>query len=477
MNSNQPPSSRLLLLALLVLTLTGCARVDFEESLARTNRTTAGFTGGNLALAQTDEQRAAMTKTAATLLARPLSQQDAVHLALVNSPAIQAMLARNWAEAARAAQSGRIANPWFVFARTTLADEVEFERALTFGLLDLLTLPLRYPAAQGRIELARVRLALDTVDTVTTVRQAWVRAVAARERLVYAQQVYEVGEISAELARRLQQVGNFSRLQYARQQAFYADAATRLAAARQAETAAREELVRVLGLSDAQEQQLQLPERLPDLPASPRDPAEVSAAARAARLDLQLARTAYETAAREQGLNRLTSLTDIELGVRHDTVFDDAAGSRDNREGYEISVRLPLFDWGEMQRDAMNAQPLAAANQLEAAVRAAGSNLREAYAAYRTAWDVCHHYRDEVLPLRRVIAEENLLRYNGMLIGVFELLADTRDQVHTVIAAIEAQRDFWLAEAGLQAAIIGKPVLLPAGSPPAAAGQNAPVYH
>ena len=73
MNSNQPPSSRLLLLALLVLTLAGCARVDFEESLARTNRTTAEFTGGNLALAQTDEQRAAMTKTTATLLARPLS--------------------------------------------------------------------------------------------------------------------------------------------------------------------------------------------------------------------------------------------------------------------------------------------------------------------------------------------------------------------------------------------------------------------
>ena len=455
MNSNQPPSSRLLLLALLVLTLTGCARVDFEESLARTNRTTAEFTGGNLALAQTDEQRAAMTKTAATLLARPLSQQDAVHLALVNSPAIQAMLARNWAEAARAAQSGRIANPWFVFARTTLADEVEFERALTFGLLDLLTLPLRYPAAQGRIELARVRLALDTVDTVTTVRRVWVRAVAARERLVYAQQVYEVGEISAELARRLQQVGNFSRLQYARQQAFYADAATRLAASKQDAVAAREELVRVLGLSESQEKELQLPERLPDLPDSPRGPEEVSAAARAARLDLQLARTAYETAAKEQGLNRLTSLTDIELGVRHDTVFD----------------------WGDLQRDAMNAQTLAAVNQLEATVRAAGSNLRETYAAYRTAWDVCRHYRDEVLPLRRVIAEENLLRYNGMLIGVFELLADTRDQVHTVITAIEAQRDFWLADGALQAAVIGRPVMAPANSPPAAAGQDAPADH
>ena len=34
-----------------------------------------------------------------------------------------------------------------------------------------------------------------------------------------------------------------------------------------------------------------------------------------------------------------------------------------------------------------------------------------------------------------------------MLIGVFELLADAREQIASVNAAIEAQRDFWLAEA------------------------------
>jgi outer membrane protein TolC len=97
---------------------------------------------------------------------------------------------------------------------------------------------------------------------------------------------------------------------------------------------------------------------------------------------------------------------------------------------------------------------------LEATVRAAGSQLRETYAAYRTAYDVAKHYRDEVLPLRKVISEENLLRYNGMLIGVFELLADTRDQIDTVSAAINAQRDFWLTNAALQAAIIGSPSMV-----------------
>ena len=46
-----------------------------------------------------------------------------------------------------------------------------------------------------------------------------------------------------------------------------------------------------------------------------------------------------------------------------------------------------------------------------------------------------------------------LLRYNGMLASVFELLADSRDSVMSVNAYIEALRDFWLAESDLQAAL------------------------
>jgi len=453
------PKLPLVAVVLLALGLTACARVNLEESLAKTNQATAEFTDGKLTLAQTADQRAFMAQTAATLLAQPLNQQDAVHLALVNSPAIQAMLAQHWSDAARAAQSGRIANPLLVFERTSLGDEVEYERLLAFGLLDILTLPLRSATAQRRIEQSQARLAIDVVESVTRVRQAWVKAVAAQQSLTYAQQVTEVGEISAELARRMQLVGNFNRLQRARQQAFYADAATQWAMAQQTAMATREELVRVLGLTDDQEKRLKLPERLPDLPQTPRSPEEVSQAVQSGRLDIQLAKAAYNAAAKEHGLTLITSLTDIELGVRHDTVFDDGAGTHENRDGYEITVRLPVFDWGDMQRDATNAQTLAAANRLEATVRAAGSNLRETYAAYRTAYDVAKQYRDEVLPLRKVISEENLLRYNGMLIGVFELLADTRDQVNTVRAAISAQQDFWLAHSALQTAIIGNPTV------------------
>lgn len=77
----------------------------------------------------------------------------------------------------------------------------------------------------------------------------------------------------------------------------------------------------------------------------------------------------------------------------------------------------------------------------------APSELRSSYAAYRNAYDLAKHYRDEVLPLRKIIAEETLLRYNGMFIGVFELLAENREQTKMVIASIAATQAFWLADA------------------------------
>jgi outer membrane protein TolC len=106
----------------------------------------------------------------------------------------------------------------------------------------------------------------------------------------------------------------------------------------------------------------------------------------------------------------------------------------------------------------------------------ARSEVREAYAAYRSAHDIARHHLDEVVPLRKQIADENLLRYNGMLIGVFELLADARAQIASVNAAIEAKRDFWLAQADLDLALIGKPAL-PSAPGPAMAAEAAGNAH
>jgi outer membrane protein TolC len=260
----------------------------------------------------------------------------------------------------------------------------------------------------------------------------------------------------------MQLAGNFSRLDRARQQSFYIDAATALTTATHDSLAAREALIRMLGLSAQQIVQLQLPERLPGLPESPRSTDEVGRIATADRLDIQLAEASLKSAALAQGFNTVFSFTDIELGILRQTIKD--GGERTNASGYEISVGLPIFDWGGMKREAMNAQTLAAANALEATLRDAASTLRENYSAYRTAFDVARFYKTDVLPLQEMIAEENVLRYNGMLIGVFELLADSRRQIGIVQSAINADEQFWMSDAALQATIIGNPTMASIGA-------------
>ncbi|MES2037408.1 MAG: TolC family protein [Pseudomonadota bacterium] len=446
---------RYLLPALLVMT--GCASFDINQGTQKINQQYPAYTQGKLALASTSAQQKDMQAQAASLLHDMLSQDAAVHIALLNSPALQAMLAQHQASGADTEQEARIQNPLFNFERSRQSGELEIARMLSFGLLDLLSLPQRQTMAQHGLAQAQTQLSLDVIDRVSQVRVAWVRAVAAQQSLEYARQVGEAADASAILAERMLKAGNFNTLQAARQQAFKADALAQLSFARHNSLATREELVRLLGLNDEQEKNLKLPERLPDLPATPMPAEKIGPQATKDRLDIQLAKQELDAAAARQGLSLVSSFADIELGIRRDTNFD-AAGHSDIKRGFEVSIRLPIFDWGDAQRTAMNAKTLAASYRLQATVNNAGSHLRVSYSAYRSMYDIARQYRDEILPLRKRISAENQLRYNGMFISVFELLADSREQINSVLAAINAEQQFWLADAALQAEILGRPL-------------------
>ncbi len=450
---------RFSLLALPLL-MAGCAGFSIDQSTAELNRQFPQQTQGELQLARDSSQAQALRHQADALLSTPLSQHDAVRLALWNSPAIQSWLAQHWGDGARLAQQGRIANPLLNLERSQLAGELEIARSLSVGLLDLLSLPRRQQVSAAQLQQAQLQFSQQVLQHITQLRLAWVRAVAAQQSLEYAQQVNEAAEAGAELARRMRTAGNFSALQAARQQSFSADAMARLTEARQAQLASREALVRLLGLDAEQAQALQLPAHLPDLPAQPLAPEQIASQLPQNRLDVRIAAAALHTAAQRQGLQLLQGWTDIELSVKRDTVFAaatdsaNASGGRVKR-GLGLSIRLPFFDQGQLQRDAMRADTLAASYQLENSLRQGASQLRESYAAYHSSYEIARHHRDVMLPLKRQIAEQNTLRYNGMLISVFELLGSSREQIEGVLAAIQANQQFWIADAELQASLLG----------------------
>jgi len=461
MNFPTSRSPRLRLLAMLAsaAVLGGCASFTPDGGFATVEKTTKDRLGKDVQWARSDADQDSISKRVDELLSKPLTVDAAVQVALFNNRGLQADFQELGITEAEVVQAGRLPNPGFSFGRMSQGDEREIERGLHFNLARLVAMPLIGRMEARRFEQVQARVSMNVLSLAADTRKAYFTALAAEETVRYMRQVKQAADASAELARRMEQVGNFNKLQRAREQSFYANAALQLARAEQAQRSTRERLVRLLGLWGAQTQ-FALPERLPDLPPSPLELPDVEQVALAQRLDVQGARQAAEMTASNLGLTRTTRFVNVlELGLAR-----NSSNEAPTQRGWEIGFELPLFDWGGARvarAEAIYMQTLHRA--AETAINAR-SEVREAYTGYRSAYDIARHHRDELVPLNQRIAEENVLRYNGMFIGVFELLADARTQIASVNASIEALRDFWIAQADLDMALIGKPSLTSSAS-------------
>ena len=397
-----------------------------------------------------DKSREAARASIRKLLQAPLDLDAAVQIALLNNRGLQATYADVGIAEADVVQAGRLRSPGFSYARLRRGDEIEIERTFLFDLLGLITMPIRTELEKRRYETTKSRVAAEILRVASDTRGAWYRAVSAQESAKYAGQVKDAAEASAELARRMAAAGNFSKLDQAREQVFYAEATAQLARTRQSALAERERLIRLMGLW-GDDLAFKVPERLPDLPKAAREIRDIEAQALSQRFDVQSAVNDAEAIAQSLGLTRATGFISVlEVGYQR-----NSETHQPRQTGYEIQLRLPIFDWGSARYARAEYTYMQAVDRAADTAVRARSEVREAYHAYRTAFDLAKHYRDEIVPLRKRISDENVLRYNGMLISVFELLADARTQIASVNAYIEALRDFWIADSSLQFVMTG----------------------
>lgn len=439
-----------------LLALAACAGGDLRDPAAAVNPYAAEQLGASVAWhGDTQAQRDSAAQVD-RLLSQPLTADNAVRIALINSPALQSLMAQAVVDSAQAAQGAQLPNPVLSLSKLVRGEgdarELAIDRAISVSLVSLLSLPAR--AQRAGAEQARLQLQLtdDVVRVATQARLAWVQAVAAQEQARYAQTVLTAAQAGGELARRMEAAGNFSALQSAREQTFASDAQAASARGAQAALSRREALVRTLGLSDAQAARLQLPEHLPDLPAAAPDAAALRQSAFEQRLDVQMARAQLKRVAQEQGVTQLDSLLGgLDIGWQ-----SNSETGKPTQQGFELSIALPIFDAGNAQRAQARAAVVAAAQHSAQVEIDARSQLREAQARWQTSYSLARHYQDDVLPRRQAIADHMVRQYNGMLIGVFELLADARERVDSVNEAQTARRDFWLADAALHTALLGQ---------------------
>lgn len=455
-----------------VLVLAGCASFTPDGGMGPVAERVASEIGRDAVKIDSAEKAATAAARVGTILAKPLGPDEAVQVALLNNRGLQADYnALGVAEAEYVAATMPEA-PGLVFERVTAAGLLDIERRLVVDLVSVVTLPARAEAGARRFEAARYRAIEATFRTAAETRRAWVRAVAAAETVAFLEQARQSADAAADLTRKLGETGGATKLEQARAAALYAEVSNDLARARLKAVTEREALVRQLGLW-GRDLAFRIPSRLPALPRRLAGASELEALAIARRVDLMAARTELQARARTAELGEATRfVSQFELAGISATEWED--GARSSRRGFEAELRIPIFDLGETARRRDRESYMEAVNRLAAKAVDVRSEVRAGFATYRATWEIARQYQTRILPLRRIVAEQAVLEYNGMLKDVFVLLTTARESAASNVAAIEAKRDFHLAAIDFQTTLIGgggsSGPLASGGAAPAEAG-------
>lgn len=454
----------LALCAALAASLSGCAAVDPAQR----------FDGVRDALGPRLTQDVAWTRDAHTskaahdavkrILAKDLTADDAVQIALLNNRRLQARFESLGIAQADLVEAGLPENPALSLTVYSGDPGTNIEAAVMQNFISVLSLSVRKRIAGAQADRVSAEAAQAALDLATEVKAQYYTVVGDAQALEVAQHVVTSTEAAAELAKRQYEAGTLSRREQAIQQAFYAQTVLEVAQAQVQLAADREKLNRLLGLW-GEDTRWKTPSRLPQVPEALPSVEKLEATGIARRLDLLAAKNEAEAAAQALHLTRqFRYLSSLGIGV-----FYKREDDGENFFGPEIELGLPIFNQGQARIARAEAEYRRSAGNVEALAVEIRSEARAAHDRLVAARESVRHLEQALLPLQQSIVDETLKFYNGMLVGVYDLLLAQQGQVQTARQYVGAVKEFWTAWAELERALGGR---IPFAQP--SAGKIAP---
>ncbi|MFT5113878.1 MAG: outer membrane protein TolC [Parasphingorhabdus sp.] len=431
---------------LATLFITGCTSMPVNQGLDDVQFLVQQQSGTSLTLPMAGSELQLSEQEVTKLLAFPLKIKDAEKIALHRNALLKVKLANVGLAAADYAQAGRMENPGFSLARFSSED---FEATTLFDIGGIVLMPLRRKIAARQLQSAQYRAAGDVLDHLKSTRDLWIKAVTEIQKTRLMEEVLEAGETTNELTRQMTAIGHSSKRESGESELALVEMRTALSRQRIVEISTHEQLVQALGIWGSDASIVVLPDKLQLQPEKPIPYEKVAEFAVRNRLDVQIAKLELEGMANNLKLTKRSPFFNvIELG----SVLEKVEGEKER--GFEIEFSLPLFDWGGIKTEKARIAFLQAEAQAQSTVVSAASQARDALHAYRRTWDIANAYSDQVLPIQEALNREELLRYNGMLISVFDLLKNAKKSLQIKIRQIEALRDFWLADNRLRHTLV-----------------------
>ena len=447
-------NARFLSMTLLAaLAVAGCSQVSSDRGFGDVEREVSERTGKRVHWNRGSASDQAVAAQVRSMLADQLDLDEAVQIALLNNPDLQATYEDLGVAQAEVVQAGLLANP--IFDAELKFPEggggTAFEFSIVQDFLDVFFIPLHKRIAENAFESAKLQVTGAILDLAAQARSAYLTYAGAEQTLEMRRTVAAATDASHELAKRLRVAGNITELDLANEQALNEQAKLDLAQAETAVLDARERLNVLLGLW-GQNINWAASTRLPELPTAEIATGDIESRAVRSSLELAASRNEIQAAASNLGLRKNLSLvSEAEIGV---------AGEREPEGdwalGPAVSVPLPLFDQGQ-------ARVLAARSEFERARQRYAARAVEVRSAARSARNRLladrarvNYFRQVMLPLRRRITQQTQLQFNAMQVSPFQLLQAKQSEIDAGAAYVEALRDYWITRTQLEQLASGR---------------------
>jgi len=425
---------KLALACALLAVACGCATVDPRADYDRAARTVS-HTTGHEGLYQPGDDAVVEAKVT-ELLDGGVTAEEAVRIALLNNPDLQAGLWDVGIARADLVQSGLLSNP-SLSATLRLPSGgglSNVEAGLAQNIADLWQIPPRKRAAERSLDRTILDLARRAASLAAEAKAAYFQAVGAQERHAIAQQNLGVAKTLLDLAQARQQAGAATELDTNLSRSSVLQAELAVESDRLAAADGRRRLATLLGLTSNADS-LVLLDPLPEVPSTMPDVEHLVEVAMSSRLDLRAAEQVVAAAAAEllKQYRRVFPRVDVGLVLergerkrqgKRDVLADTARASIANggltapeiqprsarrRDtdliiGPSLDLELPIFDQNQAQIAKAKFVYEQADKTLEALERSVSQEVRGAVDKLRTAWTVAQVYRDRSIPL----AQSNL---------------------------------------------------------------------
>ncbi|MDP4908776.1 MAG: TolC family protein [Burkholderiaceae bacterium] len=277
-----------------------------------------------------------------------------------------------------------------------------------------------------------------------TTQKLWVEAVSAKEQLNIQQRIAEAASVSLELAKRMEKVGNWGRNRLIDVEIGYQSARNQLMLADQAAFNARQKLFAQIG-SD----HWRLPNALPK-PASLSGLSELLIPLEQQLTEILARHPHYSLLEKEvQYYERIVGPAMLEQWRQQ---LDTLLSASTNWTSAIPTVDRTKILWNHDLDKAIKAR----AEALRLSIKTK-SDLLQAREHLRAVHTQASDILNKLQRLYSGAEEEALMRYNGMFISTWELIAKAQTKMQSELAVAQAKQSFWIALTDMRALLAGAP--------------------